>query len=143
VDGRERPDRLPDRTVDNVTLTAKTDFAGLVRENLLGDGGLGSLRGDCFPLDSIEPVHAELAGSPYADRLEHGVAACLTDPDPFVRAQALVFFQSHPCAAGAERLGRIVPLCHGDTRFERDIARLIDDQDVRIALLDLFRSRSP
>lgn len=234
---------LSPRAVDTVTLTEETDFAGFVRAVLLGGGGLGSLRSDRFPLDALERIYAELAGSPYADRLEDGVAVCLTDPDPFVRAQALVFFRSHPYAVGEDRvrellegdrrlyravpnpagpgpdlewqlldllafraakgdpwavalacaevlqpnraepligalvtakpewvlshaeaiarstptagttllilaqtvtddlaeLGRrIIPLCHGDERFESDIARFIDDEAVRHELLDLF-----
>ncbi|MEP7024777.1 MAG: hypothetical protein ABJB47_13460, partial [Actinomycetota bacterium] len=50
---QEGPVMLAPRIVDNVTLTEQTDFAQLVRENLAGGGGLGSLRSDNFPLDAI------------------------------------------------------------------------------------------
>jgi hypothetical protein len=33
---------------------------------------------------------------------------------------------------------RIVPLCHGDSRFELDISRFIDDPATRQAILELF-----
>lgn len=109
---------LAPRIVGNVTLTEHTDFAELVRKNLAGAGGLGSLRSDNFPLDVILRVHAELAGSPYAQLLERGVAACLTDPDPFVRAQALTFFQVHPCTAADERVDQLLA---GDRRLFRGV----------------------
>jgi hypothetical protein len=126
------------RTVDNVTLTERTDFADLVRNSLLG-GVLGALRGDCYPLDAVERVHHELTGSPYAGRWEHGVAACLTDPDPFVRAQALLFFQAHPHAGGA---GRVRELLAGD----RDLFRGVPDplspgSDLEARLLATFAHR--
>jgi hypothetical protein len=77
-------------------LTGDTDFAAFARENLAGGGGLGSLRSDCFPVDAVLRLRAELAGSPLAARLDDGVAACLADPDPFVRAQAAVFCGAYP-----------------------------------------------
>jgi len=74
-------------------LDGAADAAAFARENLLGGGGLGGLRSDCYPVDAVLRVHGELAGSPLAGRLEEGVAACLSDPDPFVRSQALMFFR--------------------------------------------------
>lgn len=82
--------------------------AAFVRENLLGGGGLGALRSDCYPVDAVLRVHGELAGSALAGRLEEGVAACLTDPEPFVRAQALVFLRARPCPAGQRRIRELV-----------------------------------
>jgi hypothetical protein len=233
------------RSIDGVSLTDQTDFAAFARDVLRGGGGVGSRRGDSQLLDWIFRAYEELAGSPYADRLAQGVADCLTAPEPEVRAQALVFFQSKPRAAGGERIRdlvagdrrlfrgvpdpvhpgtdldwqllaalaartaigdakavdlarreavqpgraapliaelagadrdwvvanaeaivrgtpaagatlliqiqaavpdvmalgrRIVPLCHGDPRFELDIPRFIDDPTVRQQLLDLFRA---
>ena len=238
----------PARTIDGVTLTDQTDFAAFARDVLRGEGGVGSRRGDSQPLDWILRAYTELAGSPLGDRLARGVAECLTAPEPAVRAQALVFFQGNPRAAGGERvcdlvagdrrlfrgvpdpvhpgtdldwqllaalaaraatgdaraislarteaqqpgraapliaelagadrdwvvanaeaivrgtpgagatlliqlqktvadlvaLGRrIVPLCHGDRRFEMDVSRFIDDPAVRQQLLDLFHASAP
>jgi hypothetical protein len=74
-------------------LDGAAEAVAFARENLLGGGGLGALRSDCYPVDAVLRVHAELAGTAAAGRLEGGVAACLSDPDPFVRSQALMFFR--------------------------------------------------
>jgi hypothetical protein len=89
--------------VDNTMLTGDTDFAALVRDNLLGGGGFGSLRSDNFPVDCIFRAYEELRGTPYADLLSRGVAANLDAVEPDVREQALLFFRALPDAAGAER----------------------------------------
>lgn len=73
-------------------LDGEAEVAAFARGNLLGGGGLGALRSDCYPVDAVLRVHAELAGTAAAGRLEEGVAVCLSDPDPFVRSQALMFF---------------------------------------------------
>ncbi len=96
------------RRVDNVTLTVTTDFAAFVREVLLGGGGVGSLPSDCFPVDWVFRAYGELHGTPFADLLSRGVAACLTAPEPDVRAQALIFFQSQPEAAGSECIDNLL-----------------------------------
>jgi hypothetical protein len=102
-------DSLPaPRRVDTVTLTPATDFAALVREILLGGGGVGSLPSDCFPVDWIFRAYRELHTNPFAALLSQGVAACLTAPEPDVRAQALIFFQSQPEAAGSERVDELL-----------------------------------
>jgi len=88
-------------------LDGAAEVAAFARENLLG-GGLGALRSDCYPVDAVLRVHAELAGSAAAGRLEEGVAACLCDPDPLVRSQALVFFRARPCPAGDRRIRELV-----------------------------------
>ena len=95
---------LTPRIIDNVTLTEQTDFPAFVREVLLGCGGVGSLRSDSEPLDWIFRAYKAVAGSPYAGLLARGVAACMTAPEPEVRAQALVFFQTHADAEGGERV---------------------------------------
>jgi len=97
--------------VDVVTFTAETDAARVARDALAGDGGFGSFPSDNAPVDWVFRAYAELAGTPYADRLACGVAVCLSDPDPLVRSQALIFFRSEPLAAGGER---IVELAAGD-----------------------------
>ena len=109
---------LAPRTIDNVTLTEQTDFAAFARDVLLGGGGVGSRPGDHQPLDWILRAYAELAGSPYADRLADGVAACLTAPEPAVRGQALVFFQSQPRAPGGDR---VCDLVAGDRTLFRGV----------------------
>jgi hypothetical protein len=96
--------------VDNVNLTDATDFDALALEVLRGGGGVGSLPSDNAPLDWILRAYDQLtaASSPYAARLARGVAACLAAAEPEVRAQALVFFQRHPRAAGGERVDDLV-----------------------------------
>ena len=86
------------RTIDGIELTEGTDFADLAHRALTGTVG-GALRSDCFPLDWVLRVYSELAGSPYAEMLAHGVAACLTAAEPEVREQARIFFEAHPGAA--------------------------------------------
>jgi hypothetical protein len=88
---------LAARTIDGIELTGRTDFADLAHRALLGTAG-GALRSDCFPLDWVLRVYHELAGSPYADILAHGVAACLAAPEPEVREQARIFFEALPSA---------------------------------------------
>jgi hypothetical protein len=89
-------------------LDGAAEAVAFARENLLGGGGLGALRSDCYPVDAVLRVHAELAGSAVAGRLEEGVAACLSDPDPLVCSQALVFFRVRPCPAGERRIRELV-----------------------------------
>lgn len=93
--------------VDNELLTDATDFDALALAALRGDAG-GSLRSDNFPLDWVLRAYHALHGSAYADRLARGVATCLTAAEPAVRAQALVFYESHPTAAGGERVNFLV-----------------------------------
>jgi len=92
--------------VDNVLIGPDTDFAALAAGALRG-GILGGLRSDNYPVDAVFRAYGELRGTPYADALATGVAAALTDPDPFVRAQALAFFARWPGAAGAARVGEL------------------------------------
>jgi hypothetical protein len=93
-------------TVDTEVLTERTDFADLAHRALLGTAG-GALRSDCFPVDWVFRAYHEVAGTRYADLLAYGVAACLTAPEPEVRAQALIFFGAEPAAAGGERLAAV------------------------------------
>lgn len=109
---------MPLRTIDGVTLTDQTDFAALARDVLRGGGAGGARRGDSQPLDWILRAYQELASSPYAERLAHGVASCLNAPEPAVRSQALVFFQGNPRAAGGERVRDLVA---GDRRLFRGV----------------------
>jgi hypothetical protein len=104
--------------IDTATLTDATDFDAFARDVLRGEGGVGSRPSDHQPLDWILRAYPQLAGSPYADRLARGVAACLTAPEPAVRAQALVFFQSQPRAAGGDR---VCDLVAGDRRLFRGV----------------------
>jgi hypothetical protein len=97
--------------VDTVTFTDELDVERVALEVLSGHGGYGSLPNDRAPIEWIFRALPELAGTPYADRLCRAVAACLTDPDPFVRGQALLFFDVRPLAAGGER---ITELAGGD-----------------------------
>jgi hypothetical protein len=94
--------------VDSVTFDDTTDFDAFVHDVLRGGGGVGSARGDSAPLDWIFRAYEQLRGTPYADRLSRGVAACLDAAEPDVQTQALVFFQSQPAAAGGERIDDMV-----------------------------------
>jgi hypothetical protein len=76
------------------------------------------LRSDSEPLDWIFRAYKAVAGSPYAGLLARGVAACMTAPEPEVRAQALVFFQTHADAEGGERVCELVA---GDRRLFRGV----------------------
>jgi hypothetical protein len=58
------------------------------------------------PLDAVVRTYRRQTGAA-ADRFSRGVAACLTNDDPGVRAQALLFFEAFPEAAGAELLVRL------------------------------------
>ena len=99
--------------VDHVTFGDATDFDTFVHEVLCGGGGVGASRGDRAPLDWIFRAYEQLRNTPYADRLSRGVAACLAAAEPEVRAQALVFFQSQPRAAGSERIDDLVAADRG------------------------------
>jgi hypothetical protein len=94
--------------VDNVTFTDATDFAVLVYDVLRGAGGHGSVRGDSYPLGWVLRAYEQVGLTPFADRLPRAVAGCLTAAEPFVRAQALTFFQAYPHAAGGERVADLV-----------------------------------
>jgi hypothetical protein len=107
------------RTIDGIALSDQTDFASLAHQVLRGDAG-GAQRGDAQPLDWILRAYSQLAGSPLADGLSRGVAACLTAPEPEVRGQALVFFQSQARAAGGDRISELV-------RGDRKLFRGVDD----------------
>jgi len=131
--------RRATRELDGVVLTEHTDFAALVHDILRGGGGVGSRPGDDQPLAWIVRALAELSGSPCADRLTRGVAAALTAPEPAVRGQALVFFQSHPCVAGGDRVNELVA---GDRRLFRDVADPIHPgTDLEWQLLDALAAR--
>lgn len=99
---------MPSVKVDNITFDDATDFDRFVHDVLIGEGGVSSNRGDSAPLDWIFRAYEQLGSSPFASRLSKGVAACLKASEPEVRAQALVFFQSQPRAAGAERIDELV-----------------------------------
>jgi hypothetical protein len=105
--------------VDNTTFDDSTDFEALALDVLRGGGGYGAFRDDIYPLDWINRAYSQVESSPYASRLAFGVAACLTAGDMLVRAQALVFFQSRPFAAG----DRITALVAGD----RELFAGVDD----------------
>ena len=129
------------RTIDGVTLSDDTDFAAFARDVLRGGGGVSALRSDNQPLDWILRAVRELAGSPHADRLAEGVAACLTAPEPEVRAQALIFFQANPRAAGGERVRELVA---GDRALFRGVPDPVHPgTDLEWQLLAALAARIP
>lgn len=96
----------------------RTDFDDLAREGLRGSRG-GGMSSDAAPVDWLVRAYPLLRGTPYADRFSRAVAACLTDDDPFVRAQALKFFEHFASAAGGER---VVELASGPRTLFAKIA---------------------
>jgi hypothetical protein len=100
-----------------ITFSETTDYVDLAHA-ALRDWGLGYAPWDASPLSAVDRVLAMLRDTPWADRLTEGIAACLTAPEPIVRSDALVFFQSSPRAAGGER---IVDLVAGDRALFVDI----------------------
>lgn len=105
------PPRLEPIVVDGVLLSSATSFADVVRHAL-------SDRRSKHPMsragiDGLFRLYASLTrGSPrqrfeladHAACLSRAIAALIDGPDDAARAEALVFFGSHPTAAGAERI---------------------------------------
>ncbi|MDB4971531.1 MAG: hypothetical protein JWN44_7220 [Myxococcales bacterium] len=84
----------------DVSVDASTDFADLARRALRGEAGI-ALQSDQAPLDWLERAYERLRPTPaLAASLSRAVAGCLTDPAAKLRAQALMFFEKHPDAAG-------------------------------------------
>ncbi|MEV4312552.1 WD40 repeat domain-containing protein [Actinocrispum sp. NPDC049592] len=102
------PRDTPAVRVDTVTFDDELDFEALAHDVLSGGGGYGSLPSDNHPLDWIERAYQQVEQTPYAARLAHGVAQCLTAPDPLVRSQALIFFQAHRHAACGNRIATLL-----------------------------------
>lgn len=86
----------------------KDDLAAHVRDCLGGGASLGALASDHAPLDAVVREYQSRHGTAVADELSRGVAACLSDEDASVRAQALIFFEKFPEAAGGEELTKIL-----------------------------------
>jgi hypothetical protein len=101
-------------TIDTITFTDSFDFATFARDVLRGGAGTGSLPTDMLPLDWVFRAWPQLKVSLYGERLSLALSECLTDADPLVRVQALMFFARHPDASGAER---VVKLASGDMRL--------------------------
>lgn len=80
-----------------------------VRDVLAGGSAFGMDPNDVAPLNAVDRKYDSLPGTPKEDELTQGVAACLHDPDPSVRGQALIFFENHPKAAGGEELPSCAP----------------------------------
>lgn len=78
-----------------------TDFPKLIRENLAGGGAFPTDPSDLSPLRKVERVYRSAFGTGDAEPFARGVLACVTDPDPAIRARALSFFETFPDAAGA------------------------------------------
>jgi hypothetical protein len=84
-----------------------SDLSALVasiRANLQGSGSLPSEPADHAPLDSVLRAYQSVADRGTFSR---AVAACLTDEDASVRAQAALFFEKFPDAAGGEELVKV------------------------------------
>lgn len=104
------------KRLDSFTLTDETDFADLAASVLSGRVG-GSTSHDSGPTSWFDRAYPELDGSPYQDMLSRGVAACLTHSDSSIRLNALMFFASHPAAAGAET---VLTVAAGDRALFRE-----------------------
>ena len=102
-------------TIDSVTLSDDTDFVDLAKRSVLGQVG-GGLPSDSSPLDWLWRAFPLIQQTAYADQFSEGIAACLTDADPVVRAGSLTFFGQFPAAKGARR---VLELARGDrSRFD-------------------------
>ena len=116
-----------------------TDFFELAQDNLRGHGGLGSLRGDCFPVDVIFRAYDEL-GAGQAALLARGVGRCLTSDHPDVRSQALAFDRRHPLADGGER---VTELAAGDRSLFAGVPDFLSPgSDMEFLLLDTLAARA-
>jgi len=116
---------------DGVEFSDDVDFVDLARKALLWKLG-GSLPSDLDALDWVERVYQALEGSPYHDRLARAISVCLTDDDPVVRREALMFFEQFPQAAGGER---ILDLASDDR------SRLFGDDQLHFHLLRAVAER--
>ena len=95
--------------VDGVSLTASTDWAGLVAEALAGrlpaawsPPGVLHAR---HPAAWLARIVAHLADRSLADQLSREVAPQLLSGDLAVRRAAINFYRHRPCAPGSEQLG--------------------------------------
>jgi hypothetical protein len=104
--------------IDTIEVTDATDFDQVVHDALAGKGGFGSHKYDIAPLDWVLRAYRQVRGTPVADRIGRGVATNLTDEDPAIRSQAIMFFPDFPEAAGIERLTDLVA---GDRSLFADI----------------------
>ncbi|MBI2566944.1 MAG: hypothetical protein HYV63_07945 [Candidatus Schekmanbacteria bacterium] len=112
------PSQLP-LTLNGVTVRSQEDLLGVIRRRLLAGPTLGpeaSANGAGVWLASL---YARLAGGPAEGDVSRAVAACLSDPEPRVRAWAVSFFRSFPRAEGGER---IQDLLKGDRSLFRGVA---------------------
>lgn len=106
-------------------------------QNVLS-GRLGELRrDDPYPVEWF--FRAVDEAGPHLDALTRGLSQCLDDADPLVRRQAMLFFQHHPNAAGAER---VEALAQGDRSGLAQIADPMHPNDnLELALLDALAAR--
>ncbi len=134
-----KPRDTPPVRVDIVTFDDELDFEALAHHVLSGRGGYGSLRNDNYPLDWIERAYRQVEQTPYAVRLAHGVAQCLTAPEPLIRSQAMIFFQGHRHAACGNR---VVTLLAGDRSLFAGVPDPIHpDVDLESRLLATLAAR--
>jgi uncharacterized protein (TIGR02996 family) len=102
------------RTHSGEELSESTDFVGVVRRAIAGRTQLVAPPSgfDSSPLVCGGALELrKLLGAPLIERLDLAVAALLTDDEPQVRAEALLFFVDTPSASGGER---VVALAEGD-----------------------------
>lgn len=76
----------------------------LVSRHLQTWEGLPPLPGDRFPIDAVQRLWSELAGTPDADTIAHAVAAEMGQTSATVDHQVVRFFENHPGAPGGECL---------------------------------------
>lgn len=90
-------------SVDGVTFSEETDFVGFVGDLLSGRVSTGvNVWQDRFNLSALLRIHDLLERGPLAASLQRGVIACLDDPEPLVRVQALAFLSEHLPGGEAE-----------------------------------------
>lgn len=90
--------------IDSITFDEALDFNAFVQDVLAGKSGVPALPDDPMPVAWLDRTYPRLAGTAYADKLSGAVADCLSDADPSVRLQALMFFEHNPTASGGDRV---------------------------------------
>src|SRR3954447_12749520 len=105
--------------IDSITFDESLDFVSFVRDVMMNKSGIPERPDDPLPVAWLDRTYPRLAATPWAEQLSLAIAANITDSDPAVRNQALMFFEMHPTAPGSERVIELArkqnPLFHGTT----------------------------
>ena len=89
--------------VDGVLLSPDSDFVGLLRRQLLGEGIFES-KGAYGPEDGVVRVLGAAQGTPIEPSVKDAIMTLVTDRDPTVRAGAAMAVGTYPRTFGAQPL---------------------------------------